>query len=155
MSLIIATGANLGDRESSLLAAKNALTQNYNLIAESNIYTSPAVDYLNQPDFLNQVLEFEIPDCKTPDEVMSHILSIEHELGRRRDIPKGPRVIDIDIIFWSTESYLTKLIQIPHPRWSERSFVVLPLHELPFFQTLQKRFIIPNEFNNHALKYNS
>jgi 2-amino-4-hydroxy-6-hydroxymethyldihydropteridine diphosphokinase len=152
MSLIIATGSNLGDKGNSLIQAKNILATHFKFISESNIYTSQAVDYINQPDFFNQVLEFEIPSNLSPDQSMELILKLEIELGRQRDIPKGPRTIDIDILFWNVETYSTKLVTIPHPRWSERSFVVLPLHELPFFQTIQKSFIIPTEFNNYAFK---
>ena len=57
MSLILSTGSNLGNREEHLVKAKELLSKNFSFIAASNIYQSPAVDYLNQPDFLNQVLE--------------------------------------------------------------------------------------------------
>jgi 2-amino-4-hydroxy-6-hydroxymethyldihydropteridine diphosphokinase len=150
--LIIATGSNLGNKEVSLNKAKQVLSQHFTLIQESHIYSSSAVDYTNQPDFFNQVLEFSLPTHLEPDEVMSLILKIELELGRLRDIPRGPRTVDIDILFWGLDSYSTDLVTIPHPRWSERSFVVLPLHELPFFQTIQKSFIIPTEFENNAFK---
>ena len=152
MSLILATGSNLNKKKENLEQAKNELSKHFSFIAESNIFTSPAVDYLNQPDFLNQVLEFELPTDKTPDQVMQMILDIEFSLGRRRDIPKGPRTIDIDIIFWNLKEFKTKMVTIPHPSWQDRSFVVLPLHDLPFFSQIQKHYIIPIEFNNFAKK---
>lgn len=149
MSLILATGSNLGDKKSNLELAKIELSKKFSLIAESNIYCSPAVDYLNQPDFYNQVLEFNIP-TQSPDEVMQSLLDIEQGLGRRRNIPKGPRIIDIDIIFWGLEKHSTEMVIIPHPAWNQRSFVVNPLQQLPFFHEIKKHFIIPSEFNNSA-----
>ena len=149
MSLILATGSNIGDKPDSLARAKKLLSEEFILLAESRIYTSPAVEYLNQPDFYNQVLEFEIPNF-FPQEALKKINSIEHILGRTRDIDKGPRTIDIDIIFWGLSSLNEESLQIPHPSWEQRSFVVHPLCELPYFQTIQKHFIIPSTFNNSA-----
>ncbi len=149
MSLIIATGSNQGD---SLQYLKNALTrlsQHYQLIAASRVYTSQAVDYEDQPDFFNQVLEFKLPPLP-PEKVMETLLQIEKDLGRFRDIPKGPRTIDIDIIFWDLLTLHTKNLTLPHPRWSERSFVVRPLSELPFFQTIEKCFTIPQSYKVEA-----
>lgn len=152
MSLIIATGSNLGDKEKNLNLAKTELSKHFKFIKESNIYSSPAVEYLNQPDFYNQVLEFEIPNDIEPTSVMELLLQIEKGLGRNREIPKGPRLIDIDIIFWSLlEINETNLI-VPHPAWNERSFVVYPLKELPYFQTLKNYFKIPETFNNTAIR---
>lgn len=149
MSLIIATGSNLGDREKNLDQALEKLKGHFKFVAKSRIYFSAAIEYLNQPDFYNQVLEFEIPES-SPEDTMDLILSIEQELGRRRDIPKGPRTIDIDIIFWKTESINAKNLTVPHPAWDQRSFVTLPLQELPYFQEIKKSFIIPTQFTNTA-----
>ena len=132
MSLVISTGSNLGNRESNLLAAKSELSDIFKLIEESPIYESPAVDYLNQPDFLNQILAFEIPEQK-PEEVIESILKLELSLGRKREIDKGPRTIDIDILFWDQETIDLPQLQVPHPRLFERSFIVLPLKELQVF----------------------
>lgn len=148
-SLFLATGTNLGDRLKNLSVAKEFLLQHFEFIAESRIYESPAVDYLNQPDFYNQVLEFKIPFIDA-NHVMELLLSIEKEMGRNRLIPKGPRLIDIDILFWGDQMIKTDLVQIPHPRLFERSFVVLPLSELPGFKPLQKKFHFKFLFDNHA-----
>lgn len=150
MSLIIATGSNIGNSLVHLNEAKEYLSEKLQMIAESRVYSSAAVDYENQPDFLNQVLEFALPASKSPDEVMRWLLAIEKQMGRERNISKGPRVIDLDIIFWGTEAIRTQHVIIPHPHWNERSFVVKPLMELPFFQTIQKCFTIPRSFNVEA-----
>lgn len=150
MSLIIATGSNQGQSLQLLAEAKSILQTKLVLIAESRIYKSQAVEYQNQPDFFNQTLEFTLPASMNPQQVMSWLLQIEKDMGRRRDIPKGPRTIDLDIIFWGLNSYSENDLIIPHPRWSERSFVVKPLQELPFFQTIEKCFIIPTSFTVDA-----
>ena len=149
MSLILATGSNMGERLKNLELAKNSLCEIFNFIDESSIYQSDAIEYTNQPEFYNQVLEFELPDHE-PEEVLKMISAIETKLGRVRHIPKGPRVIDIDIIFWGLQKYSSKTLVIPHPSWNERSFVTLPLAELPYFETIQKTFIIPKSFSNTA-----
>lgn len=149
MSLIIATGSNLGDSKKNLTQAKIALSEKFELIAESRIYTSKAVDYLDQPDFFNQVLEFKIPS-EDPETVMKTLLKIEQTFGRNRHIPKGPRILDLDILFWGLDTMTSKTLTVPHPRWSERSFVVRPLKELPFFQTIEKCFTIPKSFTVEA-----
>lgn len=150
MSLIIVIGSNLNDRKKNLNTAKEFLSKEFRFISESRIYTSPAVEYLDQNDFLNQALEFIIPDYLTPDETMLRLLAIEKKLGRTRDIAKGPRIIDIDIIFWGTEKHQTANVTIPHPACFDRSFVMKPVQELPYFETLKKYFTIPSVFSNKA-----
>jgi 2-amino-4-hydroxy-6-hydroxymethyldihydropteridine diphosphokinase len=150
MSFFIATGSNLGDRKANLIEAKKLLSEKLIFIAESRIYESPAVDYLNQPDFYNQVLEFEVLK-NDPEAIMDFLLETEILLGRNRSIPKGPRVIDLDIIFWNELEFQTEKLTIPHPRLFERSFVVLPLSELPGFKNLQKKFTFKFSFDNTAV----
>lgn len=149
MSLIIATGSNLLQPLENLLLAKKTLSQKYNFIAESRVYKSAAVDYEAQPDFFNQVLEFQIPN-ETPDQVMQFLLELEKEMGRIRDISRGPRIIDLDIILWGLETHHTKMVDIPHPRWLDRSFIIRPIQELPFFKSIEKCFIIPGSFKIEA-----
>ncbi|NOT79208.1 MAG: 2-amino-4-hydroxy-6-hydroxymethyldihydropteridine diphosphokinase [Bacteriovoracaceae bacterium] len=149
MSLFIATGSNLGDRKQQLDRAKLELSRIFEFIAESRIYESPAVDYLNQPDFYNQVLEFQLPKF-SPSEVMSMLLKLEQNLGRNREVPKGPRIIDLDILFWGFDTVNLPHLTIPHPSLFERSFVVLPLSELPGFKDLNSRFSFNFSFNNTA-----
>jgi len=149
MALIIATGSNQGNSIDYLQKAKNLLQENFHLKAESRIYQSQAVDYLNQPDFLNQVLEFEVP-ALSPLFVLNQLHQIENSLSRKREIPKGPRTIDLDIIFWGLEEFNHSALIIPHPSWNQRSFVVRPLSELPFFKTIEKCFTIPKTFDIEA-----
>ncbi len=149
MSLILATGSNIGDSRRVLHEAQERLDALFGLVAASRVYLSKAIEYENQPDFFNQVLELRLP-ALSPTNVMARLLELEHEFGRNRNIPKGPRTLDIDIIFWGLENYREPTLIIPHPRWPERSFVVRPLKELPFFQTVEKCFTIPNTFDVDA-----
>ncbi|MEI8346248.1 MAG: 2-amino-4-hydroxy-6-hydroxymethyldihydropteridine diphosphokinase [Pseudomonadota bacterium] len=149
MSLIIALGSNLGNRLANLQQAATYLSSSYSSIASSRVYRSEAVDEHDQPFFFNQVLEFKIPSCN-PEMVMSHLLSIENTMGRVRERPKGPRIIDIDIVFWGLEKIQGPTLKIPHPRWGQRSFVVRPLRELPYFLTLINYFDFPENFEVEA-----
>ncbi len=149
MSLIIALGSNLGNSQEHLARAREEISKYFSIIAESRLYTSRAVDYTEQPDFFNQVIECKLPQ-NNPDEVMETLLTIEKKLGRTRDILRGPRTVDIDIIFWGLEQHNTQQVIIPHPRWRDRSFVVRPLQELPFFKTVEKCFTIPQSFEIEA-----
>lgn len=151
MSLFIATGTNLGDRKANLTEAKNLLNNHFEFIAESRIYESPAVDYENQPDFYNQVLEYKTPSHMQPIDCMKLLLKIEAEMGRQRTVAKGPRVIDLDILFWDVLKIETQELTLPHPRLFDRSFVVLPLSELPGFALLQRHFNFPIDFTNSAI----
>ncbi|HXH32018.1 MAG TPA: 2-amino-4-hydroxy-6-hydroxymethyldihydropteridine diphosphokinase [Bacteriovoracaceae bacterium] len=150
MSLIIATGSNQGNCLDLLSEAKSLLEGEFQFIAQSRIYRSKAVDYEAQPDFFNQVLEFRLPQLQ-PRAVMLRLLEIEKHMGRTRFISRGPRTIDLDIIFWGLSEINTAGLIIPHPRWQDRSFVIKPLRELPFFQTIEKCFTIPESFKVDAL----
>jgi len=150
VALIIATGSNLGDRHARLAEAKARIAQEWPLIAESRVYQSAAVDYAAQPDFSNQVLQLALP-WQRPEVVMEMLLEIERSMGRTRDVPRGPRTIDIDILFWGLDRVTSPGLIVPHPRWRERSFVVRPLAELPFFHAIQKCFTIPSTFDIEAI----
>lgn len=152
MHLILSTGSNLGNRTGHLLKAKDKLSEFLNLLEESRVYESPAVDYLNQPDFLNQVLLFEKPSL-SPSETITKILSLEKELGRVRDINKGPRTVDIDILFWGHDKIDSEALQVPHPRLFERSFIVEPLRELSVFAALSNVFKFQEKFDNECWVY--
>ena len=131
MSLIISTGSNLGNREKYLSTALEKLCSHFDLIAKSKLYHSKAVDYLDQPDFINQVLEFKLPTIQ-PTDALSICLDIESSMGRERIIAKGPRTIDIDILLWAKEKINDKNLQVPHPRMFDRHFIMNPLSELPY-----------------------
>ncbi len=154
MSLVIATGSNLDDPILQLATAKKYLCQQWKLIAESRIYQSAAVDYFDQPDFFNQVLEFQLPTHQSPEEAMRIMLEIENQMGRVRVVDKGPRVIDIDLLFFGLTTYKSVTVEVPHPRLWTRSFVIKPLSELPFYTQLKTQFTFTENFAVDATPLN-
>ena len=122
-------GANLGDRQANLQAAVHKLhTPDLRVTRISSVYETAPRDYLAQPPFLNVALEAE---CHLfPMQLLARIGNVERELGRQRRIPKGPRSIDIDILFYGDSVMRTAQLEIPHPRLAERRFVLEPLAEL-------------------------
>lgn len=140
MSLFLATGSNLGNSQDYLKLAKIELTKKFNLLDQSQIYTSSAVDYIDQPNFYNQVLEFSEPKDLAPEDILNICLEIEKKLGRTRNIQSGPRTIDIDILFIGLRKIQQDNLIIPHPRLFTRSFVVLPLKELAGFSKIKDSY---------------
>lgn len=139
MSLILSLGSNLGNRPHYLTEAQNELKKTFREKKASSIYESKAVDYIHQPPFLNQVIEYEIPQMN-PYEVLKIILTIEKKYLRVRTIARGPRTLDIDLIFFGNLEVSSDNLQIPHPRWAQRAFIYWPLHELPGFKNLKPLF---------------
>jgi 2-amino-4-hydroxy-6-hydroxymethyldihydropteridine diphosphokinase len=122
-------GSNLGRRRENLSAARGRLRQKGARILRQSrvIETSPWGD-LDQPRFLNQVVEIEW--AGTPRQLWRVAKAVEREGGRRRTRRWGPRVIDVDILLFGDRRVATRDLQIPHPRIAERPFVVEPLKEL-------------------------
>ena len=148
--LLIATGSNQGNSLEFLALAEKHLSQSFQLTAKSRIYTSKAVDYREQPDFYNQVLQFILPPL-TPEAVFAITTKIELALGRKRQVPQGPRTIDIDLLFMGIRPYKSKLVTLPHPRALQRSFVVRPLKELPYCKEIQKYYRLPLHFETESI----
>jgi 2-amino-4-hydroxy-6-hydroxymethyldihydropteridine diphosphokinase len=134
MNLILGTGSNVGDRRIYLETAQQELAQHFTLIEASSIYENPAVDYLDQPDFLNQILEYELPQFLDPIDGLRLIKQIEQKMGRKKSFDKGPREIDIDIIFWGPKMLHSLELTLPHPNWKQRPFVYKLIKELKSYQ---------------------
>jgi len=127
-SVFIALGSNLGDRLANLHAAMAALTPEiFNLVC-SPIYETPPWGYLDQPKFLNQVIQAET-DLQ-PIDLLSHLKRIETLLGRQPAVQYGPRLVDLDILFFDDLMVDSPPLTIPHPRLEGRGFVLLPLAQL-------------------------
>jgi 2-amino-4-hydroxy-6-hydroxymethyldihydropteridine diphosphokinase len=122
--IYLSLGSNVGDRESNLRAALARLQ----LARVSPIYETEPVDLTDQPWFLN--LAAEIETDLSPHELLAHTQRIERDLGRTRTISKGPRKIDIDILFFNDAIIHTPDLIIPHPRLEDRRFVLQPLCDL-------------------------
>ena len=126
--IYLALGSNLGDRVANLENARKALAPKVTLIRESPIYVTPPWGYTEQPDFLNQVIEVET--LLHPIPLLHKLKEIEADMGREATFRNGPRIIDLDILFYGQEVYEGELLQIPHPRLQDRAFVLVPLNDL-------------------------
>jgi 2-amino-4-hydroxy-6-hydroxymethyldihydropteridine diphosphokinase len=125
----LSLGSNLGDREAFLNEALHRLeAAGAHVLRRSSIHETEPQDYRDQPWFLNMAVEVETD--LTPQELLAAIQKIETEMGRQRIILKGPRTIDLDILFY--ENLILKMpeLEIPHPRLTQRLFVLDPLSEI-------------------------
>ena len=122
-------GGNMDDRMANLNTAKKWVEDEIGVIQKSSsIYETAAWGYTNQPDFLNQILI--VQTLLDAGQLMDALLTFELKMGRKRDIPMGPRTIDLDIIYFNNDIVNNHLLTIPHPKLSERRFVLLPLVEI-------------------------
>ena len=127
--LFLITGGNIGDRKKNLETAAALIYERIGAVVKSSkIYETEAWGITDQPAFYNQVLVVE--SNFSAKEVLSKILQIEEEMGRKRTIKNAARIIDIDILFFNEEIVNEQNLVIPHPQISNRRFVLLPLSEL-------------------------
>jgi len=122
-------GSNMGDRGLYLQEAKKQIEEKAGDIAASSaIYETAAWGYETQPSFLNQVLVLHT--SLSPETLMNTLLSIESGMGRIREKKMGPRIIDIDILFYNDLIIETDSLTIPHPLLHLRRFTLQPLVEI-------------------------
>jgi len=122
-------GSNEGDAGANLRMAREQIEVHAGpIMAQSSLYRSAAWGIEQQPDFLNQVLE--IASELTPEALLETILGIEMSMGRVRKQKWGPRLIDIDLLFYGNEVRNTDALVLPHPGIPERKFTLLPLAEI-------------------------
>ena len=127
--IYLSLGSNVGEREANLREAIALLPNaGVNVARVSSLYETEPVDYLDQPWFLNCVVEAETQ--LTPTQLLRALQSIEHGMGSEKPFAKGPRKIDLDILLYGSATLGTNELQIPHPRLAERRFVLVPLAEL-------------------------
>ena len=124
----LSLGSNLGDRAANLNDAIARLKKIGDIVAASSFYETEPVEVTAQPWFLNYVVALETE--KMPKQLLTAILDIEQQMGRRRNQQKGPRIIDIDILLFGSSIVNTKNLTIPHPALHERRFVLAPLAEI-------------------------
>src|ERR1700678_4296412 len=124
----LSLGSNVGDRETQLRDAQTRLGAAGRVAAVSSFYETEPVEFTQQPWFLNCAAALETD--QTPQQLMTAILAIEEEMGRRRVQRKGPRSIDIDILLYGDEIVDSSDLTIPHPAMQHRRFVLEPLAEI-------------------------
>ncbi|MFB5763072.1 2-amino-4-hydroxy-6-hydroxymethyldihydropteridine diphosphokinase [Paenibacillus medicaginis] len=126
----IALGANLGDREHTLLDAIGRLDAHPDIQVQrcSDLYETEPVGYVDQPSFINMAIA--VRTALSPLELLRYMLFIEQELGRVRSVRWGPRTIDLDLLFMEGVTLQTSELVLPHPRMEERAFVLIPLADI-------------------------
>jgi 2-amino-4-hydroxy-6-hydroxymethyldihydropteridine diphosphokinase len=124
----LALGTNLGDRAANLRLAIASLTPQMEVKAKSYVYETPPWGYAEQPSFLNQVVKART--YLDPEPLLGHLKRLEVALGRTESFRNGPRLIDIDILFYDDLVLNQPSLVIPHPRLHERGFVLLPLMDI-------------------------
>ena len=124
----LSLGSNLGDRMAYFVQAKNLLEPAVQIVVESTIYETDPWGYLDQPKFLNQVIQ--VTTSLNPHELLIYNKNIERKLGREKVIRNGPRIIDLDILFFDHEVICLPDLIVPHPAMAERAFILVPLAEI-------------------------
>ncbi|MPN09467.1 hypothetical protein SDC9_156757 [bioreactor metagenome] len=125
----IGLGANLGDARAALQGAVRSIAQlpHTRVLRVSSLYGSAPVD-ASGPDYLNAVAE--IDTALTPEQLLDGLQAIELAAGRERPYRNAPRTLDLDIVRYADLQMQTDRLTLPHPRWQERAFVLLPMAEL-------------------------
>jgi 2-amino-4-hydroxy-6-hydroxymethyldihydropteridine diphosphokinase len=126
--IYIGLGSNLGNRLENLNKAVEALPPHIQKMAASPVYETAPWGYLEQPAFLNQVIEVETG--LLPVDLLKYLKEIEQKLGRQATFRNGPRLIDLDILVYGDWIFDQDGLVIPHPRMQERAFVLKPLADL-------------------------
>jgi len=121
-------GSNVGDRERHLRAAIERLRAVVNVLRVSPVYETDPVEFTEQRRFLNLVVEAGTE--LFPMQLLTRTARVERELGRVRTVANGPRTIDIDILLYGKAIVRSVRLEIPHPRMTERRFVLAPLADL-------------------------
>lgn len=127
-TIYLSLGTNLGRRSANLRAALASLSPEIKIRKVSPVYETEPWGFRDQPAFLNQVVEAETE--LSPHEVLVLVKRLETLLGREPTFRYGPRVIDIDVLFYGDQVFETVDLFIPHPRLAERAFVLVPLADL-------------------------
>ena len=141
--VFLSLGSNLGDRLANLRQAVARLREFATITALSHAYESEPVEFTAQPWFVNAVVALRVEEAKShgsahsvdaPELLLERLMAIESEMGRRRNstdfIPKGPRVIDLDIVLYGSRVIHSPSLTVPHPAMHLRRFVLLPLAEI-------------------------
>jgi 2-amino-4-hydroxy-6-hydroxymethyldihydropteridine diphosphokinase len=124
----VALGANLGDRQATIESAVRDLAQIGPVIAVSSIYETDPWGFVDQPAFLNAVAEI---DTELPAEsVLEFLHEVEGRHGRVRSFANAPRTLDLDLLLYGDSFLKSEHLTVPHPRFRERAFVLVPLAEV-------------------------
>lgn len=142
VEVYIAFGSNIGDREDNINRAFEVLKQKIKIIRSSSLYETKPMYLENQGWFLNGVAKVETE--LNPQDLLDFLKKTEKNLGRKETGRNGPRIIDLDILFYGCQTLDENDLHIPHPKIRERAFVLVPLAEIA------PNFIHPNYNKTNA-----
>ena len=128
MQVYLGLGSNLGERQANLARALKLLSESVHIEQASSLYETEPVGHTEQPLFLNAICRVQTE--LGPLQLLSLIKGIEASLGRVPGFPNAPRPIDLDIILYGDLVIETPELTIPHSRFKERAFVLIPLLEI-------------------------
>jgi 2-amino-4-hydroxy-6-hydroxymethyldihydropteridine diphosphokinase len=127
--VFLSLGSNVGDREKNLRTAIAALVDlGVQIKKVSSIYETEPVDLLEQPWFLNCVVEGQT--AEPPAVLLKKLRELERHMGSKKLVPRGPRLMDLDILIYGRQTIDSPELQVPHPRMTLRRFVLAPLAEI-------------------------
>lgn len=127
-TVYLSLGSNLGDRAANLKQAIASLPPQMTVKAKSDVYETPPWSYTEQQAFLNQAVM--ATTYLDPEPLLKHLKRLETALGRQATFRYGPRLIDIDILFYDDLVLETPLLTVPHPHLHERGFVLIPMMDI-------------------------
>jgi 2-amino-4-hydroxy-6-hydroxymethyldihydropteridine diphosphokinase len=134
----LSLGSNIGDKEANIYKALHLIKKEFDILDLSSLYFTPPVGYVSQPFFLNMVIKID-SDRKNPFDLLLFLQSIEKEMGRKRIIRWGPRIIDIDIIYIQDFTINTDRLTVPHRELLKRNFVLIPLSEIAEYIVIENK----------------
>jgi 2-amino-4-hydroxy-6-hydroxymethyldihydropteridine diphosphokinase len=126
----LSIGSNMNNRSANCRNALKALDEisGVKVLSFSSLYETKPVGYEDQPNFINMAVKIETD--LSPQKLLIEIKTIEKLLGRKKSFRWGPRIIDLDILFYADKILTTPDLSIPHPRMTKRGFVLIPLLEI-------------------------
>ena len=128
--VFVALGSNLGDRRENIGTAIDMLrsTDGFDVVRVADLYESEPMYVVDQPSFMNTALSGH---CSlAPGDLLKRLKEIEVAVGRQKTFVNGPRVVDLDIVYFGAETVETEGLSIPHPRRLERDFVLRPIAQI-------------------------
>jgi len=126
----IGLGSNLADPSNQVLQAMQSIDRlpDTRVVARSSLYRSAPVGYLDQPDFINAVVQVET--ALAPFALLQALLVLEQENGRTREFQNAPRTLDLDVLLYDDLQHHEHGLTVPHPQMHKRAFVLQPLLEI-------------------------
>jgi 2-amino-4-hydroxy-6-hydroxymethyldihydropteridine diphosphokinase len=142
-SIYLSLGSNIGDKAYNLKTALKKLSQILEIKKISSIYETEPLLHQNQDNFLNIIAE--VFYSQKAENLLINIKDIEKKMGREATFRFGPRIIDIDIIFFNCQEINEDNLTIPHKEWKNRLFVIAPLYEILDKKIDQSKYNISNQ----------